>query len=65
MSRFIVTFAPAPCVDGIRALRWLLKIAGRRLGLRAIDVREGAPTNVGDALVQLHTDVTSRLRRRS
>jgi hypothetical protein len=38
-----VTFAvDAPNVDGVRALRALLKFALRRLGLRAIDVRECA-----------------------
>jgi hypothetical protein len=35
-----VTLLPAPDRDGIRDLRALLKIAGRRLHLRALDVRE-------------------------
>jgi hypothetical protein len=38
--RFTITFVPRPGVDAIRALRHLLKIAGRRLGLRAIDAYE-------------------------
>jgi hypothetical protein len=40
MHRFIVTFAVGNDVDGIKALRALLKSALRRFGLRAIDVRE-------------------------
>lgn len=37
---FTVTFVPRQGVDGIRAIRRLLKHAGRYLGLRALDVRE-------------------------
>jgi hypothetical protein len=37
---FSVTFAAQPGVDGIKALRAVLKLALRRFGLRAIDVRE-------------------------
>jgi hypothetical protein len=37
-----VTFVAEPGVDGIKALRSLLKTALRRFGLRAIDVRERA-----------------------
>ena len=40
MHRFIVTFAVGNDVDGIKALRALLKSALRRFGLRAVDVRE-------------------------
>jgi hypothetical protein len=43
MHRFIVTFAVGNDVDGIKALRALLKSALRRFGLRAIDVRECTP----------------------
>ena len=43
MHRFIVTFAVGDDVDGIKALRALLKSALRRFGLRAIDVRECTP----------------------
>jgi hypothetical protein len=39
---FTVTLVAEPGVDAIRSLRALLKIAGRRLGLRAIDVRQCA-----------------------
>jgi hypothetical protein len=39
-TTFVVTLRPERGVDGIRALRTLLKFAGRRLGLRAVDVRE-------------------------
>jgi hypothetical protein len=38
--RFVVTFTPAPGVDGVKAVRRLLKHAGRYLGLRALDARE-------------------------
>jgi hypothetical protein len=37
---FVVQLRAEPGIDGIKALRALLKFAGRRLGLRAIDVRE-------------------------
>jgi hypothetical protein len=39
-TAFVVTLLPAPDRDGIRDLRFLLKIAGRHLHLRALDVRE-------------------------
>ena len=38
--RFTVTFVPMRGVDGVRALRWLLKRARRQFGLIAVDVRE-------------------------
>jgi hypothetical protein len=40
MSRatFVVTFQAPVASDGIRELRGILKVAGRRFGLRAIDV---------------------------
>jgi hypothetical protein len=37
---FTITFAPRRGVDGVRAVRRLLKYAGRYLGLRAIDAQE-------------------------
>jgi hypothetical protein len=39
---FVVEFVPEPGVDAIKSFRLLLKFALRRLGLRAIDVRECA-----------------------
>jgi hypothetical protein len=39
-SRFIITFVSQRDVGAIRAVRRLLKYAGRHLGLRAVDVRE-------------------------
>jgi hypothetical protein len=36
-------FRAEPEVDGIRALRQLLKVAPRRFGLKASDIREEAP----------------------
>jgi hypothetical protein len=38
--RYVITFSPGPRVDGIRALRHLLKSAGRRFGLIAVDAYE-------------------------
>ena len=40
MNRYVVTFESGRGIDGVRALRWLLKVAGRRLGLIAIDAYE-------------------------
>jgi hypothetical protein len=37
---FVLEFRAEPGIDAIKSLRALLKFAGRRLGLRAIDVRE-------------------------
>jgi hypothetical protein len=37
---FVLRIAGKPGVDSIRAIRRLLKYAGRQLGLRALDVRE-------------------------
>ena len=38
--RFTITFSPNRGVDGIRALRRLLKTAKRRFGLTAVDAYE-------------------------
>ena len=38
--RFVITFSPAPHINAIRSLRWLLKIAKRRFGLIAVDAYE-------------------------
>ena len=37
---FVVTLVAPPDRDAIRGLRWLLKAAWRRFGLRCLDVRE-------------------------
>jgi hypothetical protein len=37
---FTITLVPRGNVDGVKAVRRLLKYAGRYLGLRALDVRE-------------------------
>jgi hypothetical protein len=37
---FTITLVPRGNVDGVKAVRRLLKYAGRYLGLRATDVRE-------------------------
>ena len=39
-AAFIVTLVAQPGVDGVRSLRAFLKVALRRFGLRAVDVRE-------------------------
>ena len=39
-QRYVITFSPAPGVDAIRSLRWLLKTAKRRFGLVAVDAYE-------------------------
>ena len=39
---FVLTLIPERSVDAIKSLRTLLKFAGRRLGLRCVDVRECA-----------------------
>jgi hypothetical protein len=41
---YLVRFRPEPGIDGIKALRMLLKIALRRLGLRALEVRQEPET---------------------
>jgi hypothetical protein len=46
---YVVTFQPAPGRDGISDLRFLLKIAGRHLHLRAIDIREQQTARRRDA----------------
>ena len=43
---YVVRLRPERGVDAIRELRRLLKYAGRRLGLRAIDVREEEQTKI-------------------
>jgi hypothetical protein len=37
---FLITLRAADDASAVRALRWLLKTAWRRFGLRAVDVRE-------------------------
>jgi hypothetical protein len=42
---FIVHFRPQARIDGVKALRALLKAALRRFGLRAVYVTEVKPTD--------------------
>jgi hypothetical protein len=67
-ERFIVTFAPLPGVNGVRALRWLLKRARRQYGLVAVDAREertpDVSNQIADAFTGLRRDVLNRLRER-
>jgi hypothetical protein len=44
-ATFSATFVATPGVDGLRSFRALLKVALRRFGLRAIDVRELSARN--------------------
>ena len=67
MKRFIITLVPVPGVDGIRALRAVLKTALRRHGLRAIDAREEmTPGRINDRHdvvgIPNHTQVFTELR---
>ena len=39
-SIFVIHFRPPPGVNGVRALKAILKIALRHYGLRALEVRE-------------------------
>jgi arginase family enzyme len=69
-ARFIVTFTPMPGVNGVRALRLLLKSARRRFGLVAVDAHETAPApdisnQIADAFAGLRRDVRNRIRERS
>ena len=49
--RYVVVLTPARGVDGIRALRLLLKAAGRRFGLVAVDLYEdrSSPLEISNA----------------
>jgi hypothetical protein len=66
--KYVVTFTAAHGVDGVHALRALLKIALRRFGLVAVDAREeSAPApdiskQIADAFAGLRRDVRERLR---
>jgi hypothetical protein len=55
-ARFIVTFMPMRGVDGVRALRWLLKRARRQFGLVAVDVREEASACLDQAKEEDHAE---------
>jgi hypothetical protein len=68
--RFVVTFSPVSSVDGVRALRWLLKRARRQYGLVALDAREeparaDISNQIAGAFADLHRDVMIRTRNRS
>jgi hypothetical protein len=54
--RFTVTFVPQRGVDGVRALRWLLKRARRQFGLIAVDVREEASACLDQAEEDDHAE---------
>jgi hypothetical protein len=40
---YIITFRPEPGIDGLRAVRALLKLALRALGLRCIRINNAMP----------------------
>jgi hypothetical protein len=49
---FVISLRPdRTCSDPIKALRWVLKRAGR-LGLRAVDVREETDTGISQDIDQ-------------
>jgi hypothetical protein len=50
---FVVHLLAKPGADGVRALRALLKIAGRRLGLRAIRMEEAPMPSYRDKLEKM------------
>jgi hypothetical protein len=41
-----MTLQPLPGVDGIRALRWVLKRLLRQFGMKCVDLREEKPESV-------------------
>ena len=61
---YVVTLLPAPDRDGVHDLRALLKFAGRRLNMRALDVREksirrrSAGRRIGDHTTQRRENIT-------
>jgi hypothetical protein len=63
--RYVITFAPGPGVDAIRSLRLLLKTAGRRFGLIAVDAYEDRSSalpisnEVADAFRELRDEVVA------
>jgi hypothetical protein len=59
---FSVTFVAMPGVDGIKSFRALLKVALRRYGLRATDVRELHPAPTGSKTMSAFSD---RIRSQS
>jgi hypothetical protein len=54
--QFIITFVPRANIDAIKAVRRLLKFAGRHLGLRAIDCREHDDTATDTAITEPNTE---------
>jgi hypothetical protein len=62
---FLVRFRAGVGVDPVRNLRALLKIALRRLGLRAIEAKEEMqePVNIGIAFKELRDNVARRAAR--
>jgi hypothetical protein len=67
MKRFVITLVPLPGIDGIRALRAVLKTALRRHGLRATDVRgETEPASTyTKVFTELRRDVAARRAART
>jgi hypothetical protein len=63
--RYVIVFSPAPGVDAVRGLRLLLKTAGRRFGLVAIDAYEDRSSPlpisnlVADAFRELRDEVVA------
>jgi hypothetical protein len=58
---YVLTLQAAPGYDDIRGLRALLKIAGRRYGLRALSIRKVSPPSRN---IRPNKSATRRLRAR-
>ena len=63
-AAFVVTLVARPNVDGIRALRALLKIAGRQFHLRCVDAYEiTQPERTREHEIPIYADFLGRLPR--
>jgi hypothetical protein len=68
-ARFVITFAPTPGANAVRSLRQVLKIAGRRFGLVAIDAYEdrSSPLEISnqaaDEFKQLRDEIVAERAR--
>jgi hypothetical protein len=67
-DQYVVTFQPDRGVDGIRALRHVLKLAGRRFGLRAVDAYEHPfeiSNKTADEFKELRDEIVARRAARN
>ena len=61
---FILKIEGRPGAAGIRSLRWLLKILGRRHHFRCIDVREDVAPDVSNQIADAFTELRRNVTRR-